>query len=387
MKTEAITVKVLVAIDSFKGSLTSLEAGKAVKCGILSAMPEAQVTVRAVADGGEGTTVALTSGIGGTFRTVSVTGPLGDAVEATYGVSEDGNTAVIEMSEAAGLPLVDPAFRNPLHTTTYGVGEMINDAVKNGCRRFVVGIGGSATNDGGVGMLQALGFDMLDEQGQPIPFGAKGLDVLCAIRRDRVDPVLSDCEFLVACDVDNPLCGENGCSAVFAPQKGADAAMIADMDAWLSRYAELSKTVEPAADATAAGAGAAGGMGFALCTFLHATLKKGIDLVLGEIRLERDIADSDIVVTGEGRLDAQTAMGKTPAGVARLAKRCGKPVIALGGGVTDGAAVCHDIGIDAMFPVVRGVCSLEDAMTPETAKHNIAATAEQIFRLIRCFQK
>ncbi len=376
-------MKVLVAIDSFKGSLTSLQAGEAVKRGILSAMPEAEVVVRAVADGGEGTTVALIDSIGGTLRKVTVTGPLGDKVTATYGVSADGKTAVMEMSEAAGLPLVDPVFRNPLNTTTFGVGEMINDAIKSGCRRVIIGIGGSATNDGGVGMLQALGFEMLDDKGEQVTFGGKGLEALCSIRCDRVDSAVFDCEFSVACDVDNPLCGENGCSAVFAPQKGADDSMITDMDMWLHRYAQLAKTVEPNADATAAGAGAAGGMGFALCTFLHATLKRGVELVLGEIGLENDIADCDIVITGEGRLDAQTAMGKTPAGVARLAKAHGKPVIALGGGVTDGAAVCHEIGIDAMFPVVRGVCSLEEAMDTETARHNMSKTAEQIFRLIR----
>lgn len=378
-------MKVLVAIDSFKGSLTSLEAGEAVKRGILSAIPSAKVVVRAVADGGEGTTAALTDAMGGALRRVSVTGPLGDEITATYGVSADGNTAVMEMSEAAGLPLVAPALRNPLHTTTYGVGEMINDAIKSGCRRFIIGIGGSATNDGGVGMLQALGFDMLDENGRQVPLGAKGLASLCTIRNDRVDAAVFDCEFLVACDVNNPLCGDNGCSAVFAPQKGADAAMIADMDVWLRHYAALAKAVEPTADADAAGAGAAGGMGFALCTFLHATPKRGIELVLGEIGLERDMEDCDIVVTGEGRLDAQTAMGKTPAGVAKTAKQQGKTVIALGGGIRDGASVCHDIGIDAMFPVLRGVCSLEEAMSPETAQRNMAATAEEIFRLIACF--
>jgi glycerate kinase len=242
-------MKAVIAIDPFKGSLTSLEAGEAVRAGILAANPGAEVLVRPLADGREGTVEALTRGMGGTFRTVQVTGPLSDPIEARYGILADGRTAIVEMSAAAGITLVPEEKRNPLHTTTCGVGEILRDAIRQGCRSFVVGIGGSATNDGGIGMLQAPGFGMLDREGQQVSFGAAGLRDLETITEDGVLPEFRDCRFRIACDVTNPLCGAQGCSAVFGPQKGADPDMIRQMDGWLSRYAAISKTVRPRADA------------------------------------------------------------------------------------------------------------------------------------------
>lgn len=376
-------MKVLVAIDSLKGSLTSMEAGAAIAEGIHSADSDAQVQVSPLADGGEGTVEALTSGMGGVIQKVMVTGPLGELVNCSYGMIEKNKTAIIEMAGASGIILVPETKRNPLETTTYGVGEVIYDAMKKGCRRFIVGIGGSATNDGGVGMLQALGYGFLDAEGKQIPFGAAGLEMLVSITSDQVIPELSECEFLVACDVTNPLCGTNGASAVFGPQKGATPEMVAMMDQWLANFAELAKTEKADVDVNAPGTGAAGGLGFAFQSFTNAVLKSGISIVLEETNLEEKIKNADFVVTGEGRLDFQTAMGKAPIGVAKLAKKYNKTVIAFAGSVTKDAAECNVNGIDAFFPILRGVSTLEEAMDSEQAKNNMKDTAEQVFRLIR----
>ncbi|MBO5364798.1 MAG: glycerate kinase [Clostridia bacterium] len=379
-------MKVVIAIDSLKGSLTSLEAGAAVAAGVKRVFPDAETTVRPIADGGEGTVDALIEGLQGKRQRISVTGPLGEPVVAEYGIVEQ-NTAVIEMSAAAGITLVPDSLRNPMNTTTYGVGEMILDAIQKGCRNFIIGIGGSATNDGGVGMLQALGFGMLDKEGIPVPLGGKGLEVLHSIVENNVIPELAECRFHIACDVTNPLCGENGCSAVYGPQKGADTAMISDMDHWLSRYAELAKTVSAGADKDHPGAGAAGGIGFAFLAFLNGELKNGIELVLRETELERYVADADYVVTGEGRLDSQTVMGKVPVGVAKIAKKYRVPVLAFAGAVTPEAGLCNQHGIDAFFPILRRVSSLEEAMEKENAETNLTDTAEQVFRLIRSVEE
>lgn len=373
-------MKVLIAMDSFKGSLSSLAAGEAVRAGLLRAMPKADAVVCPLADGGEGTAEALTAGLRGEMVSVEVTGPLGAPVVCRYGVA--GSLAIVEMAGAAGLPQVPAEKRDPMATTTFGVGEVIRDAIARGCRRLLIGLGGSATNDGGAGMLQALGFDLLDEDGAPIPRGAAGLARLRTIAAGRVLPELRGCTFRAACDVENPLCGPLGCSAVFGPQKGAKAADIPKMDGWLRGFAALARTVFPESDADFPGSGAAGGMDFALRTFLGASLEPGVSIVLEETGLAEKIRAVDMVVTGEGRLDAQTAMGKAPAGVARLAKRYGKPVVAFAGGIADGAQACHAAGIDAFFPAVRGVTTLEEAMRPETAAENLAAAAEQTFRLV-----
>lgn len=374
-------MRIVIAMDSFKGSLTSLEAGEAVRRGILRAMPDARAEVRPLADGGEGTVEALTAGMGGRRELVTVTGPMGKPVEAAYGVLDEG-TAVMEMSATAGLPLVPAEERNPLRATTRGVGEMIRDAVGKGRRRFIVGIGGSATNDGGAGMLQALGFGLLDRSGRPVGPGAGGLEELAEITDDGVMPALRSCSFRVACDVSNPLCGERGASAVYGPQKGADPAMVARMDRALAGYGSLCRRKYPHADPDRPGAGAAGGLGFALLAFLGAPLESGVKIVLEETGLESYIREADVVVTGEGRLDGQTAMGKAPAGAAEIARRYGKLTVAFSGSVGKGAEACNRQGIDAFFPIVRGPVSLEEAMNPETARRNLAAAAEQAFRLI-----
>ncbi len=374
-------MNIVIAIDSFKGSLTSLDAGMAAAEGIVRAIPDAKISVRPIADGGEGTVEALCLGLGGIKMAIDVTGPLGEKVKAEYGLIPKTKTAIIEMSAASGITLVSDDKRNPLNTTSYGVGELIADAIKRGCRSFIIGIGGSATNDGGIGMLQALGFDILNGDGKNVSFGAKGLEEIKTISTGNVIPELSECSFSIACDVTNPLCGENGCSVVFGPQKGADEAMISNMDKWLSDYADLTKTIFPNADKNAKGAGAAGGLGFAFMTFLNGQLTGGIDLILRETRLEEYIKTADIVVTGEGRLDSQTVMGKAPSGVASIAKKYGKKVIAFSGCVTKDAHLCNDHGIDAYFPIVRGACSLEEAMNPDNAFENMSDTAEQVFRL------
>ena len=342
-------MKAVIAIDSFKGSLSSFEAGNSAAEGIRRVYPDAQIEVRPLADGGEGTVEALTLGCAGQLTTVTVTGPLGKPVSCQYGIVDSTRTAIIEMSGAAGITLVPDTERNPLYTTTYGVGEVIRDAITKGCRHFIVGIGGSATNDGGAGMLQALGFGLLDKTGNPVPFGAMGLEVLDKITTDNVLPELKDCTFRIACD------------------------------------ATLAREIFPHANPKAAGSGAAGGLGFAFMTFLNGTLESGIKIVLEETRLSDYIKDADIVVTGEGRLDGQTVMGKAPIGVAKIAKQFDKPVLAFSGCVTKDATACNREGIDAFFPVLRNVVSLEDAMNPANARQNMADTAEQVFRTIRTF--
>lgn len=377
-------MKIVIAIDSFKGSLTSIEAGKAAADGISRVYPQAEISVYPLADGGEGTIEALVSGLGGVLRTVTVSDPLGRIISARYGILPD-LTAVIEMASAAGITLLTETERNPMNTTTYGVGQLIADAVSQGCRNFIIGIGGSATNDGGIGCLQALGFGMLDSDGKQVDFGAKGVSQLEKITAENMIPELSECTFSIACDVNNPLCGENGCSAVFAPQKGADKTMIAEMDNSLRKYAKLTRRYNINANPEAHGAGAAGGLGFAFMSYLNAALESGINLILRKTRVEEAIRNADIIITGEGCLDAQTAMGKAPVGVARLANKYNKPVIAFSGIVRDGAVLCNKNGIDAYFPILRNICTSEEAMNSDIARRNLSDTAQQVFRLIRIF--
>lgn len=377
--------KIVVAIDSFKGSLNTFESGSAVKEAIQEVYKDAEVIISPVADGGEGTVDAIISATGGEMVELYVCNPLGKRIKASYGIVPQTKTAVIEMSGAAGITLINEKERNPLHATTYGVGEMIKDAILNGCRNFVIGIGGSATNDGGIGMLQALGFEFLDEKNNQVSFGAKGLEELVKIKSDNAMSELSDCNFCVACDVSNVLCGENGCSRVYGPQKGATPQMIKDMDMWLRKYAELTKAVLPDSDANAKGTGAAGGMGFALLTYLNATLQSGIELVMKETYLEEHIKDADIVITGEGRLDGQSCMGKAPVGVANLAKKYNIPVIAFSGCVTENAVLCNEHGIDAFFPILRTPCTLSEAMDCDNAYKNLKNTVLQVFKLIKTF--
>ncbi len=373
-------MKVVVALDSFKGSLTSLEAGEAVKEAVLKLDNSAEVIVLPLADGGEGTVEALSSQ--GEKISLCVTGPLGAPVTAEYAITENG-TAVVEMASAAGITLVPDDKKNPLYTTTFGVGEIILDAIKRGCRRFIVGIGGSATNDGGVGMLSALGYEFLDGNGAVIEPGAAGLEKLDVIKCDKVLPELSECRFRVACDVDAVLCGERGCSAVFARQKGATPEMIEKMDTWLENYARITKEIIPEADPNYAGVGAAGGLGFAFHAFTDSRLESGVSIILDEIHLEDYIKTADVVVTGEGRLDSQSAMGKAPVGVARLAKKYNKRVIAFSGCVAEDAEILNERGIDAFFPILRKTVTLEEALDKKNARENLKATAYQVFRLYK----
>ena len=373
---------VTCALDSFKGSLTSLQAGQAAAEGIRRVYPQAEIFVRPLADGGEGTMETLREGLGGEVRTVTVSGPRGGAVECPYLVLP-GGAAVVELAGAAGLTLLPPSERDPMHTTTYGVGQVLRAAMAEGCRRFLVGIGGSATNDGGAGMLMALGFDLLDENGDPIPLGAAGLEKLASVSDRHVPSELRACRFRVACDVDNLLCGPRGASAVFSPQKGADPAAAERLDTLLAHFARITRRTFPDADPDRPGAGAAGGAGFAFQACLGGELCPGVQLVLEETGLEGYIARSDVVITGEGRLDAQTAMGKAPAGAAALAKRYSLPVVALCGCLGEGARACRDIGIDAYFPILRRVTTPEEAMDPAAAAENLADTAEEVFRLYR----
>ena len=422
--------KILVAVDSFKGSMTSIEAGKAIENGIKAVLPDACIRVRPVADGGEGTTEALIYGRDNAHREeCEVTGPLGERRTAAYVTydSADGKTAVMEMAAAAGLTLVPEDRRDPMHTTTYGVGEMIRDAVTKGCERFIIGIGGSATNDGGIGMLQALGFSCLDAHGREVPYGAEGLGVLDRIiipdvmsvsenlsdlahggvahssvadisKANTVDTSgvegaefasrLSRCSFQIACDVTNPLVGEHGCSRVFAPQKGADAEMVELMDGYMQHYADVAERKAKDFRYTK-GAGAAGGMGYAFMMFLGGKLKPGIDIVLSETGLEADVEWADTVITGEGMIDSQTMMGKTPSGVARLAKKHGKYVIAIGGCLGDGAEACIKEGVFNECYAVNNVLGIDDsdpeqvrtAMKPENAAANLTMCAARITEL------
>lgn len=382
-------MNVIVAIDSLKGSLRSLQAGAAAKAGILRAIPDATVSVKPVADGGEGTVNALVSGLSGRSVTIAVTGPLGETVEATYGILPD-HTAVIEMAEAAGLPLMPAEKRNPMNTTTYGVGEMILHALDEGCRSFIIGIGGSATNDGGTGMLRALGCRFRKDDGTDIAPGAQELAGLATIETEALDPRLKESRFSIACDVTNPLCGPNGASYIFAPQKGADPATVRKLDAALAHLADITAATLDTDLRDQPGAGAAGGLGFAFASYLNGTLRPGVDIVLDAVLPESELRAADIVVTGEGRFDGQTAMGKAPVGIARRAKACGCKVIVLAGSVEHSGARATQQNpplIDAVFPILPGAMTLEEAMHEDVAYENMEYTAEQVFRVVGSCEK
>lgn len=380
-------VKTVIAMDSFKGSLSSNMAADAVENGIKKAIPNAICQKFPIADGGEGTVVALTQGLSGEFREITVKDPLSRQILARYGLINEKKTAVIEMSAAAGITLVPQEERNPMVTTTYGVGEMILDAINIGCRDFIIGIGGSATNDAGVGMFSALGFEFADKNGRQVPLGALGLRDVCKISDQNADKRLKECNFRVACDVTNPLCGDLGCSAVYGPQKGADKDSIALMDSWLENFAALAKKYNENADKDLPGAGAAGGMGFAFTAFLGGKLMSGIDLVMDVVGIEEKIKGCDLVICGEGRLDSQSAMGKAPSGVARIAKKYNKTVIALSGCTAKDAGVCNKHGIDAFFSILPNVCTLDEALDVQNAYMNLSNTAEQVIRLVAAVKK
>lgn len=375
-------MKVVVAIDSLKGSLSSMEAGMAIKDGVLAAKPDTEVIVKPLADGGEGTTDALIEGMNGERIDLTVTGPMHTPVDAYYGYLKDTNTAVMEMASAAGITLVPDSEKNPLLATSYGVGEMIIDAIQRGCRNFIIGIGGSITNDGGIGMLKALGVRFLDEKGEDAGEGGQALAKVARINLSGLNPLLKECHIQVACDVNNPLCGENGSTYVYGPQKGVTEDMKKILDEAMAHFARVTSEALENDYMNTPGAGAAGGLGFAFLAYVGATLTPGIELILDAVGLEDELSGADVVVTGEGRLDFQTAMGKAPVGVAKLAKKYNAKVIAFAGSVTKEATACNKEGIDAFFPILRGVCTLADAMDPVNARNNMIATVEQVFRLL-----
>lgn len=373
-------MKYLVAIDSFKGSMTSIDAGLSAKKGILLADKNAEVIIKPIADGGEGTVCALVDGLGGKYKTVTVQGPLGKKVDADYGIVD--NTAIIEMSASSGIALVKKDELNPLVATTFGLGELILDALDNGIRSFIIGIGGSATNDGGVGMLTALGYKFLDKNNLPIPFGGIYLKDICKIDTSCADLRLKECTFKIACDVKNPLLGENGCSFIFAPQKGCKKEDISRLDEAMANYAFITKKYIKTANENLQGAGAAGGLGFAFSSYLDGELVSGIKLILDLVNIEEEIKKADIVITGEGKIDAQTVMGKAPIGITKLAKKYGKMVLAFAGAVSNDARECNLAGMDGIFSITPSACTLEEAMNVNNAKSNMTFMVEQVIRII-----
>ena len=369
-------MKIVIAPDSYKESLTALEVATEIEAGFREIFPDADYLKIPMADGGEGTVASLVAATGGKLVTLEVSGPLATPVRAFYGLTGDGTTAIIEMAAASGLALVPQKLRNPLLTTSFGTGELIKAALDAGARHLIIGIGGSATNDGGAGMLQALGVQLLDRRGGEIGFGGGSLTNLDQIEASGLDPRLKLCRIEAACDVDNPLTGPKGASAVFGPQKGATREMVAQLDENLARYAwVIGRDLGVQVDSVP-GAGAAGGMGAALLAFLGAQLRPGIEIVMEAVGLEACVRDADLVITGEGRIDSQTVHGKTPIGVARMAKRFGKPVIGIAGCLSTDVAVVHDFGIDAVFSVLSQTCSVEEALTNAAA--NVRAASRNI---------
>lgn len=371
---------ILICVDSFKGSLSSMQVAAACHKGVSDVMPDAVVREFPLADGGEGTVDAIREAIHGTVRTVTVDGPLGELVQASYLVSADASTAFIEMAAAAGLPLVPQNMRNPMLTSTFGVGQLIADAYDAGCRRFLIGIGGSATNDGGTGMLQALGFRFLDSQGNELGRGGQILEKISTIKVP--EHCLDGAEFTVMCDVDNPLTGPSGAAYVFAPQKGADAVMVSQLDKGLANYAAVIRSQGFEDVEHFPGAGAAGGLGAAFKAFLNARLCRGVELILELTGFEKALAGADLVITGEGSIDSQTLHGKAPAGVLEAARRHNVPVIAIAGNVR-AVEQLNRAGFVAVLPVVPGVCTLQQAMEPHTAFNNVKRTVEQALRLLK----
>lgn len=376
-------MKVVIAIDSFKGSVSSMEGSREIALGIKEVYPNADVVSFPIADGGEGTVEALVYATGGQLQSVKVTGPLLEPVQATYGITGNGKTAVIEVAAACGLPLVPEACRNPMLTTTYGVGELIAHAMGQGCREFIIGLGGSATNDAGVGMLQALGYRFKDQEGNDVAPGGNALSKIHRIDSAQARPELRQCEFKIACDVNNPLYGPNGAAYVFAPQKGANPAMVEELDRGLYLFAGIAEREFGVNLQDIPGAGAAGGLGAAFAAFLKAEMRSGVGLVLDKIGLKESMAGADFVITGEGKLDGQTSMGKAPLGVAALAQAQGIPVIALAGGVTKEASVMNDLGVTSFHSIITAPMSLEQAMDPIETRYHLRSTTMQLFRLIQ----
>ena len=389
-------MKIVIASDSFKGSLASIEVARSIEMGILDVFPSCDIVKVAVADGGEGTMDALCQSLGGKVVRIPVEDPIGRTINASYVILEDGNTAVLEMSSASGLTLLTPAERNPMLTSTYGTGQLIDDAIGRGCRRFLVGIGGSATNDAGMGMLTALGYRFLDAEGNELSGAGASLSKVCGIDCSGVSQAVRDSEFIVACDVDSPLYGPDGAAYVFAPQKGADSDMVKALDDGLRHYADVvasytgkipmhggpSCTGETSIMKDAAsmpGAGAAGGLGYAFVAFFGARLQRGVDMVLDAVGFDSIIEGADLVITGEGRIDAQTLTGKTPYGVLQRASRQNIPVIALAGSV----ALDDSSGFTAIRQITPPDMQLSEAMLPAVASANLRRTISALLQQSR----
>ncbi|AYZ16625.1 glycerate 3-kinase [Klebsiella pasteurii] len=377
-------MKIIIAPDSFKESVSASRCAQAIKAGFVSIFPQADCVCLPIADGGEGTVEAMVEATEGKMVMLPVMGPMGNFVGAFYGLSGDGQTAFIEMAAASGLMLVPAGERNPLRATSYGTGELIRHALDAGVRHIILGIGGSATVDGGMGMAQALGVRFLDEHDESVGLGGGALQRLAKIDLSGLEPRLHDCRIEVACDVDNPLLGERGAAAVFGPQKGACLEMVAVLERGLQNYAQVLLAATGQDVAAMVGGGAAGGMGAAARVFLNATLKSGIDIVLEAVHLEAALRDADLVITGEGRMDSQTVGGKAPVGVARIAKKHGIPVIGIAGVLGDGVEAVHQHGIDAVFSILPALAPLAEVL--ERGEHNLYACARNIACAIKLGQ-
>ncbi|WP_058913523.1 glycerate kinase [Entomohabitans teleogrylli] len=377
-------MKIVIAPDSYKESLSALEVATCIEQGFRDIFPEAQYVRLPLADGGEGTVDAMVAATGGRRLEIDVTGPLGEPVAAFYGLSGDEQQAFIEMAAASGLELLTPQERNPLVTTSWGTGELIRHALDKGVEHIIIGIGGSATNDAGAGMLQALGVKLLDADGEQIGAGGAQLINLARIDISAIDKRLADCRIEVACDVTNPLTGSQGASAVFGPQKGASERMVAQLDEALAHFATIIERDLGIQVRTLAGGGAAGGMGAGLYAFCGAELRHGIEIVTEALHLDELVRDADLVITGEGRIDSQTIHGKVPVGVARVAKRYQKPVIGIAGSLSADVGVVHQHGLDAVFSVLYRICSLQEAL--EGAGDNVRMAARNIAATLRAGQ-
>ena len=378
-------MKVVIAPDSYKGCLSALEVAKAMERGVLSVFPSTEVRKIPIADGGEGTVAALVTATNGQLRQTEVTDPLGNKIIAHWGVLGDGRTAVIEMAAASGLPLVPKERRDPRFTTTFGTGELIQAALTEGLPKIIIGIGGSATNDGGTGMARALGVRFLDAAGREVAAGGGSLAEICQIDTSALDHRLKNTEIVVACDVDNPLCGTRGASAVFGPQKGATPEMVQQLDAGLAKYASCARLATGRDVAEKAGAGAAGGLGAGLMFFTPAQLKPGVEIVLDAVGFSDIVRDADFVITGEGRTDFQTAFGKAPVGVAKVAKTHGVPVFCISGGLGEGADDVLAQGIDAVMSICDRPLSLEECMA--AGAQLIEPAAARLSRIIMAMTK
>ena len=374
-------MKIVIAPDSYKESLSALAVATAIEQGFSEIFPTAEYVKLPMADGGEGTVEAMVAATQGEIVNVRVTGPLGDAVEGFYGRSGDRESAFIEMAAASGLELVSSAQRNPLTTTSWGTGELIRHALDAGVKHIIIGIGGSATNDGGAGMVQALGAKLLNGQGEQIGPGGGELENVSRIDISGLDKRLAGCRIEVACDVTNPLTGKEGATAIFGPQKGATPEMIARLDKGLEHYAKVIARDLDMDVLNLEGGGAAGGMGAALYAFCGADLRQGIEIVTDALHLDQIVADADLVITGEGRIDSQTIHGKVPVGVAKIAKRYNKPVIGIAGSLTADVGVVHDHGLDAVFSVLYTICTLEEAL--DNASENVRMTARNVAAAIK----